>query len=319
MQCMEVWGGNQAADSGVIMPGLDAWVACRPYRDESAGGDLHYVSSCATGRITRVLVADVSGHGTAVAGIAVKLRTLMRRYVNYIDQSRFVRGLNAEFTTLADAGCFATAVAVTYWAPTRYVVICNAGHPRPLRYDGRARAWQALDPRDRGAENAELTNLPLGITDAAGYDQFSLRLQRDDLLLLYTDSLVEARDPSGALLGERGLLQVLSRLDPREPRTLVPALIDAIRAHGGGELPEDDVTVMLLRPNTLAQRRSIREWVATVGRYARALLRSIRRRDEPFPWPEPTLANIGGALADRLNRRVGTGPEGPVRAPDGRS
>ena len=49
-EAMEVWGGNQPADSGVIMPGLDAWVYSRPHGEATAGGDVHYVSSCATGR-----------------------------------------------------------------------------------------------------------------------------------------------------------------------------------------------------------------------------------------------------------------------------
>ena len=41
MQCMEVWGGNQAVDSGVVMAGLDAWVYCKPYRDAEGGGGLN--------------------------------------------------------------------------------------------------------------------------------------------------------------------------------------------------------------------------------------------------------------------------------------
>lgn len=79
MRCLEVWGGNQAVDNGVVMAGLDAWLYSRPYRDHAAGGDIHYVSSCAAGLVTRVLVADVSGHGSAVADAATKLRNLMRR------------------------------------------------------------------------------------------------------------------------------------------------------------------------------------------------------------------------------------------------
>src|SRR5437762_14360996 len=86
MRCLEVWGGNQAVDNGVVMAGLDAWLYSRPFRDQSAGGDLHYVSSCAAGMVTRVLVADVSGHGESVADAARALRGLMRRYVNYVDQ-----------------------------------------------------------------------------------------------------------------------------------------------------------------------------------------------------------------------------------------
>src|SRR5262249_55062163 len=66
MRCLEVWGGNQAVDNGVVMAGLDAWLFSRPYQGHSAGGDIHYVSSCAAGMLTRLLVADVSGHGEAV-------------------------------------------------------------------------------------------------------------------------------------------------------------------------------------------------------------------------------------------------------------
>src|SRR5437899_11480300 len=83
MQCMEVWGGNQAVDSGVVMVGLDAWVFSRPFeQSQEGGGDVYYVSSCATGRITRLLVADVSGHGSAVCDVAGQLRSLMRRNIN---------------------------------------------------------------------------------------------------------------------------------------------------------------------------------------------------------------------------------------------
>ena len=113
MQCMEVWGGNTAVDNGVVMPGLDVWVFGRPYEDQSSGGDVHYLSSCASGRITRLLVADVSGHGVKVNDVAIKLRGLMRRFVNTLKQGKFVGTLNSEFASLADAGCFATAVVAT--------------------------------------------------------------------------------------------------------------------------------------------------------------------------------------------------------------
>ena len=118
LQCMEVWGGNQLADTGVVMAGLDAWVYCRPFAGDDAGGDVYYVSSCATGRITRLLVADVSGHGSIVASIATSLRSLMRQHVNQIDQTRFVQSMNQQFAAMSKAGCFATAIVTTFFAPT---------------------------------------------------------------------------------------------------------------------------------------------------------------------------------------------------------
>src|ERR1700722_19083859 len=101
MQCLEVWGGNQVVDSAVVMSGLDAWVYSRPYGQSTDGGDVYYVSSCATGRISRLLVADVTGHGASVAGTAAKLRWLMRKYVNYVDQGRFVQSMNQQFMTIS--------------------------------------------------------------------------------------------------------------------------------------------------------------------------------------------------------------------------
>src|SRR5579864_5029027 len=101
MTCMEVWGDSQLTERGIEMGGLDAWVYSRPYGQAQRGGDVYYASSCATGRISRLLLADVSGHGKSVAVIAADLRTLMRRFVNRWDQAEFVRLLNQQFSALS--------------------------------------------------------------------------------------------------------------------------------------------------------------------------------------------------------------------------
>lgn len=55
MQCMEVWGGNTAIDRHVTTPGLESWLHDRPYKRAEGGGDIYFVSSCASGRIIRLL------------------------------------------------------------------------------------------------------------------------------------------------------------------------------------------------------------------------------------------------------------------------
>ena len=119
MHCMEVWGGNTAADKCFEMPGLKAWIYSRPHGMSAGGGDVHYLSSCASGRITRILLADVSGHGEKVSDVAMVLNELMRDNVNLIRQSRLVRAINREFTDSDFTGKFATAVVGTYFSPTR--------------------------------------------------------------------------------------------------------------------------------------------------------------------------------------------------------
>jgi hypothetical protein len=193
MQCMEVWGGNDLVDANVSMPGLDAWVFSKPYEQAQAGGDVYYVSACATGRITRLLVADVAGHGANVRDTAITLRNLMRRYVNHIDQTRFVRSMNEQFAGMSKAGTFATAVVTTFFAPTNMLTLCNAGHPSPLLYRAKRREWSILSNRDDSTR--DIVNIPLGIEDAADYRQFGASL----------DEMVQMRSGKPCKLVRMGL------------------------------------------------------------------------------------------------------------------
>src|SRR5271155_3426882 len=144
MQCMEVWGGSQLTERGVQLGGLDAWVYSKPFGQAQRGGDVYYASSCATGRISRLLLADVAGHGNSVAATAADLRTLMRRFVNRLDQKEFVRLLNQQFVALSRTGSFATAVVTTFFAPSRRLLVSNAGHPRPVLYRAAQHQWTLL-------------------------------------------------------------------------------------------------------------------------------------------------------------------------------
>jgi sigma-B regulation protein RsbU (phosphoserine phosphatase) len=308
MHCMEVWGGNAAVDNGVIMPGLDAWVYARPHGDGAGGGDVHYVSSCATGRITRLLVADVAGHGESVSAVGLNLRTLMRKYVNYLDQSRFVAQLNREFNNIAQAGGFATAVAATYWAPTSVLLACNAGHPRPLWYRARKRAWRFLEPLDASEAEPDqnLRNLPLGIVEPTSFMQFGVRLGKGDLVVFYTDSLIEAPGPDGRQLGEQGLLDLVRSLDPTDPPAMRADLFARLDGWRGGRDPADDVTVLIFRHNGTKPRMSLMDRVRANGRFLRLIgRRLVRGRHDPIPWPEFGLATWGGAMVGRFNERWG--------------
>lgn len=300
MHCMEVWGGNQPANSGVSMLGLDAWLFSEPYLDSEAGGDVHYVSSCATGRVTRVLVADVSGHGDTVSTVAAALRRLMRRHVNFIDQARFVREMNREFTALSKDGRFATALVTTFFAPRNRLSLCNAGHPAPLWYRAADQTWSVL--RQPARSGAGLANVPWGITDDVNYEQITMQLGLGDLLVMYTDSLIESRAADGRLLGEEGLLSVVRAVDPNSPAEFIPSLLKKIAALHEGNLKGDDVTVLVLRPNGVSPRVPFRNRLLAPFRVLGGLVRSLKPGAEPAPWPELTLPNLGGAFWHRLNR-----------------
>jgi phosphoserine phosphatase RsbU/P len=245
MQCMEVWGGNSEVNKSFEMPGLRAWVYSKPYGKSTAGGDVYYVSSCASGRITRLLLADVSGHGPEVAGLALGLRDLMRRNVNLVKQTRFVEGMNRQFTRLSESGAFATALVATFFQPTRKLTLCNAGHPPPLLFQARANRWSTLEPDER--PEIGISGTPLGVYDQARYPQVQLPLEHGDLVLLYSDAVTESLDSSGTMVGVGGLVQLVKRLDTSDPSGFIDSLLAAIGGNRSGSLDHDDLTMILVR------------------------------------------------------------------------
>lgn len=295
MQCMEVWGGNEPFDAAVAMSGLDAWVYCRPYKEAAGGGDIYYVSSCATGRITRLLVADVSGHGVAACDPAGSLRSLMRQYVNFIDQAAFVREMNRRFAADAKAGCFATAIVTTFFAPTGELSLCNAGHPPPMVYRARTGAWEVLEKevKDRSA------NVPLGLLDLTEYEQFEATLEVGDLVLCYTDSCIESNGADGQMLGVAGLLGILRDMKQTEPAQLIREVLSAIDAQREGNLKDDDVTVLVFRANGLGRRVSFRNKLLAPVRVLGGVVRAMKE-GERAPWPQLSVKNVGGAIVGAL-------------------
>src|SRR5271165_845445 len=291
MQCMEVWGGSQLTSNGVELGGLDVWVYSKPFDQAQRGGDVYYVSSCASGRISRLLLADVSGHGQAVAATAADLRTLMRRFVNRLDQKEVVRLLNEQFTALSRHGSFATAVVTTFFAPTRRLSLCNAGHPRPLLFrtlDGR---WSLLS-RHQDHEKTGLSNIPLGMFQIADYEQLDVELDPGDCLISYTDALIESCDADGEMLGEEGLLRIVNLLGDVPAEKLIPSLLREISERFPENLAADDVTLMVVRANGRSLHFSFREKCDALGRFLKACFRSLNPHADRAPFPDAKLANI---------------------------
>lgn len=133
LNCMEIVGGNRAMRQRIQGFGLEIWIDSRPFDVGLGGGDIHYVSSCGSGEVTRMALADVSGHGAAVDQLAQTLRRMIRKYMNIFDQTQLARALNREFSVMAEEGRFATALILTYFT-TGHLIVCNAGHCPPLWY-----------------------------------------------------------------------------------------------------------------------------------------------------------------------------------------
>jgi len=274
---MEIWGGNRFVETGVELPGLDAWVYSRPHGGAEGGGDVHYVSSCAAGMIARVLVADVAGHGAKVSDTAQRLRRLMRRHVNDHDQIRLMRSLNREFAAVSVAGRFATAVAFTYESTTGRLIVSNAGHPPPLWYRAAKGAWGFLQRGAAvpGCDDGAPADVPFGIDDTVEYSRFEVKLEAGDAVVVYTDSLPEARLDERRMLGNDGLLGLASGLCPDlKPQHFVPKLLAAVTGQARGAL-DDDVTVLAFCANGRRRRIPLHDKLMAPFRYLYGLPASL--------------------------------------------
>lgn len=245
MQCMEVWGGNHATRQDLETPGLRIWLYSQPIASSESGGDVHYISSCASGRITRMLLADVSGHGQTVSKLALGLRDLMRKNVNVIQQTRLVRAMNRQFAELSQLGGFATAVVVSFFQPTRRLAICNAGHTLPLRYQASTGEWSIID--GPASQRQTVEGIPLGIDDRASYLDVQTIFEKGDMLFCYSDALSESNGADGVQLGTNGLLSLVRQLDLSAPHRFLDLLQQAIKALHPNNLVDDDVTMMLIQ------------------------------------------------------------------------
>jgi len=250
MRCMEVWGGNTPVDRSFRAVGLEGWVYHQPFDVAKSGGDVYYASSCASGRITRLLLADVSGHGQQASRAAVALRDLMRKNINYISQTRLVREINKDVAACLDDDSFATLVVCTFFSPTRSLQICNAGHPFPLVYRSAGGNWTSADLLTRSRQQGS-ADFPLGVTDGGSYSRFDTSLAPGDMVLCVSDAFTESCNSDGKILGPGGLLEIVQELPVAEPSEIIGLLIEVLRAKQYGNLTQDDATALLIRADGL--------------------------------------------------------------------
>jgi sigma-B regulation protein RsbU (phosphoserine phosphatase) len=240
--CTEVWGGNQKVVRTVKMPSLIAWVASVPLNEGKGGGDLHYMSVCDYDLISRVALADVSGHGSEVDDVTQTLRHLMRKNINAWDQSDFMRGVNETFRQSGDHK-YATAIALSFHRILGRLAFSNAGHLPPLWYHAAEGAWGWLE---EGAEAKKVSGLPVGLIPGTEYSQTVVALKPSDLLVLYTDGITEAGNETGQELGREQLLEWAHQAPVDSPRALGENLFQRLDLFRGN-IRNDDETLLVLQ------------------------------------------------------------------------
>lgn len=238
LKCAEVWGGIKNEQLDVCSRGLTVSLfssAC----DGGKGGDVYFCSMCRGDRVTRVIIADVVGHGAAVSEIGTWVHDelvdrmddpVLANVLSDLNGRVVARGLDA----------MTTAVALSFDAVDGRLNYGYAGHPPILlRRNG---AWTELPQAPGGGTR----NLPLGVDGTCRYETASVSLASRDLLLLYTDGVIEAPSRGGAQYGVGRLRAALTEIDRQDPMELRNGVIARLRDWTGGLLEHDDVTLMAI-------------------------------------------------------------------------
>ena len=244
LACLEVKGGNERAAYSIELPGIAAWVCCRPMAPATRGGDLHYLSVCSQGFVSRIALADVAGHGEAVSAAASRLRDLLRKHADEWDHSDVVRELNDSFLAGSSGSEYATALVLSHYSGSGEMLFTSAGHLPPLWYRAETKEWGFLVESTPYAK--QIADLPLGLIRGTPYSQTAVQLGWDDLLVLYTDGITESTGESGEQLEREGLLALARQIPPGSPSETGQRLVAGLEAFRASRHAEDDETLVVL-------------------------------------------------------------------------
>lgn len=238
--CREIWGGNGRADIMIEFGRFRGRLLSLPY-ESSGGGDIHLLSVCDRCMLSKIVIADVAGHGRLVSDLALELKNLLRQNLNEIDNSKLLVSLNDSLSHRLREGRFVTMVTATFGGDGGAFFYAYAGHPTILRYCAAQGDWQPL----RSAENGD-SGVPLGVIGDTEYVQARAGIETGDMLLFYTDGLLDVKAKDNGHMSAGDLIELCREVTPPQPSPgpVLTSLIERIERIGGFA---DDVTSLIVQ------------------------------------------------------------------------
>jgi sigma-B regulation protein RsbU (phosphoserine phosphatase) len=224
------------------LPGWQIAATLRPAREMS--GDFYDIISLPDG-CSGFVVADVCDKGAGAALYMALSWSLIRTYAAEFpaQPANVLRHVNRRIVKDIDTNRFVTTFYGTLDPATGTLLYCNAGHCEP---------YLVSAPGSENIRGLDRTGVPLGIFAEETWEQRSIQLVPGDMLVIYTDGIIEAQNAQGAFLGKDRLLQAAGDhfgLPAWEVRDAI--LADVLGFEG--ETPQaDDIALIILRWDTLA-------------------------------------------------------------------
>jgi GAF domain-containing protein/anti-sigma regulatory factor (Ser/Thr protein kinase) len=233
-----------------------------PAREE-VGGDWYDVFELPRGRVG-VAIGDVVGHGIPAAALMGRLRTALHSYAIEGHGPGRTLELVDRFVQSLDESAMATAAYAVFDTYTSVLQYATAGHLPPLVISGSAARVLEVTPAP-----------PLGAFPYGRCPEHELSLESSEMLLLYTDGLVERRGVALSA-GIEVLANAVNRArSPEEACALAVAKLVppeglrddvAIVALENAAVPSELHVTLQAEPKTLAYaRRILRRWLNERG------------------------------------------------------
>ena len=177
------------------------------------------------------LIGDVAGKGVAAAMLMSHLSAMLRTLVTIdLPLSQLMERASRVFCESTLPAHYATLVCGRA-SSSGEIEICNAGHPPPLLI------------RRSGVERVDATGLPIGMFCSGRFSSRVIHLAPGEVLLLYTDGLVEAEDSAGVEYGIERLSALAASMNGR-PQAIVDACVRDLSSFRGARALADDLTVL---------------------------------------------------------------------------
>ncbi|HOX52153.1 MAG TPA: PP2C family protein-serine/threonine phosphatase, partial [Fibrobacteria bacterium] len=221
------------------MPGMS--VAARVIPAREVGGDYYDLLPLPDDRLAMV-IGDVSGKGLPAGMIMLIVRTTIHLLVDADPQgnpAHLLRTLEEKLVPQLDSLTFMTFLALRWSSRDRILTWSGAGHEHIL--------WRSsLDGKIHRIKTGGLA-LGLQRDRFLPREERKLLLSEGDLILLYTDGVIECRDPSGSAWGLTRLEESLERHHQSEPGQLLEGILSDLDRFRQNILPSDDRTLLVMK------------------------------------------------------------------------
>ena len=211
------------------------------YCDET-GGDYYDFLNCdelISGKIS-VVVGDVSGHGVSSALLMATARAFLRqRSALPGSVARVVSDVNRQLVRdVEESGGFMTLFYLTIDADNRELNWVRAGHDPAIFYDPATDTFREL----RGS------GMALGVkADARFEENRQHNLKKDQIILLGTDGIWEARNLQGEMFGKEPIYRAVRQYPGLSAKEILTGIFNTLNRFLGDRALEDDVTLVVIK------------------------------------------------------------------------